>query len=334
MGALAHPCGNLRPRFPVDYFHAGQKAQDPRSLLPFRSRRRRAPARRNDEGTLPLRFAPGPTPMGDGGPVLPGLVGVRRGLRRAGGAQAHLGGSLEHALGRGAFVERRFRQDLGASRSAPRALPRDLGRRLEEHLADRARPRLGARHAVLRRRAVRALRVARRRKDVVAEPGPLGSSASREMDAGRRRPLPPHDPGRSIERRAPHRRDLDGRRLPLRRRRKDLAAAQPRRARRVLSRSAPGVRPVRPQDRAPPRPSGTALPPEPLGSLPVGRRGRHLEGRGQRRPVRLRLLHGHPPAGSRTRPTSCHCTPTVSAALPTAACACTARATPARRGSR
>ena len=59
-------------------------------------------------------------------------------------------------------MDRRLREDLVASRDAPRALSGERGRLAQEHLADHARPRRRSRHDLLRGRAFRALRVARR----------------------------------------------------------------------------------------------------------------------------------------------------------------------------
>jgi hypothetical protein len=108
--------------------------------------------------------------------------------------------------------------------------------------------------------------------------------------------VPAHGTRRPGRRRAPDRRKLHGRRLPLGRRRSDLAGQEPRRARRVPAGPAPGVRSVRPQDRPARGATRAVVSPEPLGPLSQRRRRRHLEGHRQRRALGLRVLHGHPPA--------------------------------------
>ena len=154
------------------------------------------------------------------------------------------------------------------------SFPEDTGTSLRADLADRPRPRRRAGHAVLRRRAGRALRVARRRRDLVAGAGPV--RPSRTARAGSRAaagsactpscPIP-RDP-RAHARRHLHRR----------------ASTAPRTAAHLAHRATsgvraeflpdkhPGVRPVRAQGGAASRAAGPAVPAEPLGPLPQRRR--------------------------------------------------------------
>ena len=104
--------------------------------------------------------------------------------------------------------------------------------------------------ALLRRRARRAVRVARRRRDLGARRGLWDHPHRAKWQPGGGG-LCLHTILADPEHREPHAgRDLDRRRLPHRRRRRHVAGAQPRRARRVPARQASRVRPVRAQGRA------------------------------------------------------------------------------------
>ena len=130
---------------------------------------------------------------------------------------------------------------------------------------------------------------------------PLESSASREVDAGWRRPLPAHGPGGPEPRGPHHRRELDRRRVPHRRRRRKLEGPQPGRPRGVFPGQVSRVRAVRPQGRPARRPARAPVPPESLGPVSERRRRRFVDGHRPRRAFRFRFLHGHPSRRPRHR---------------------------------
>ena len=101
----------------------------------------------------------------------------------------------------------------------------------------------------------------------------------------------------------PDRRDLDRRRLPDRRRRRVVVAAQRGHPGRVPPRgpAVPPVRPVRAQGGPAPVAAGAAVRPEPRRCLPLRRRGRVLGLDRRRAAVRLRLPHRGRPARPRHR---------------------------------
>ena len=104
------------------------------------------------------------------------------------------------------------------------ALPEGGDAALERIWVDRRRR--GRRHAVRRRRPGRPVREPRRRRDLGAEPHALGAPDAAGLAAGRRRAVPALDravAGRPGPARA---RDLRGRRLADRRRRRDVAPRQ------------------------------------------------------------------------------------------------------------
>ncbi len=161
--------------------------------------------------------------------------------------------------------------------------------RARADLGDRAgrgrRPRLRG------RRPGPALREPGRRPQLGAEPRPLGPPHPAGLESRRRRPLPPHD--RALARRpvAAAGRDLRGRRVALRRRRRDVAPLehghQPRVPARGRAREPdPALRPRRPALRRSPR---AALDAVPRRRLPLRRRGRALARRRRRTAVRLRV---------------------------------------------
>ena len=127
-----------------------------------------------------------PAPLGGGGPYFPGLVRLRAGLDGRDGRRRIWAGAVEHALGRRARVDRRLRQDVDRPRR-PRRFPEAAGASLKniwQIAPGRARR---ARHALLRRRAGGALRLARRGRDLALNGGsgtiPTGRSGSRAAAA-------------------------------------------------------------------------------------------------------------------------------------------------------
>src|SRR5262249_11861298 len=83
----------------------------------------------------------------------------------------------------------------------------------ETNLANRYRPRTGAREAVLRGRALRIVRVERRRTELVAGARIVQSSASAAMAARRRGDVSAHDHSRSSKHATNACCSLHGRRL-------------------------------------------------------------------------------------------------------------------------
>ena len=190
-----------------------------------------------------------------------------------------------------------FGEDVDDGETRQRALPRGHGAVAQAHLADRPGRDDEPERDVLRRRAGGAVRVARRGSDLVARPRPLRPPAPRR--AGSRAaaacactPCCPH-PARPE---ADARRHLHRRRLPHRRRRHDLAHRAPGRARASSSPTSTPSSASACTRWCATATGRTAVPAEPLGPLPQRRRGRQLEGRRQRRALRLRLRHGHPSA--------------------------------------
>ena len=127
-----------------------------------------------------------------------------------------------------------------------------------EDLAHRARPRGRGRTPLARRRARRALPHRRRRGDLGARRRHRPARDPRPLVPRRRRDVLPLDRAGSRRAGAHVRRHLGGRRLPHRRRRRDVDAGQPGYRRRLPPRSVPRAGPVRAQAARPSRadPSG------------------------------------------------------------------------------
>ena len=151
-------------------------------------------------------------------------------------------------------------------------------------------------HGLRRRRGRRAVPHHGRRQGVEGAARPARPRLGPEVAAGRRRDVPAHDPARPRRPAADLRRDLRGRRVPLRRRRRDLAADQPWPALGRHPRPGRGGRPLRAPDRHAPVSAGRAVHAEALGRH-AQRRRRRLLARDQRRPAeRLRLPDRGAPA--------------------------------------
>ena len=133
-------------------------------------------------------------------------------------------------------------------------------------------------------RAVRAVPVDRRRRDLHDGPLAVGPPAPRAVGRRLRRPGHPHRAAAPHRPAAGDRRDVDRRRLPHLRRRRHLGAGQPGHPGGLPARgrAVPRVRPVRAQGRPRPGEPGPALPAEPRRRLPQRRRRRT---RGRRSPT-------------------------------------------------
>ena len=156
-----------------------------------------------------------------------------------------------------------------------------------------------------------------------------------QLEPRRRRPLLPLDPARPVRPAAALHRDLGRRRLPQRRRRRDLGAEElGRRGRLLPGRHVPGGRPVRAQAARAPGAARAALAAEPLRRLPLRRPRRHLgAARGQRPAERASASRSRSTRPTPTRPTSSPRRARRTASPRTGGSASTGRATPARPGS-
>jgi hypothetical protein len=97
----------------------------------------------------------------------------------------------------------------------------------------------------------RVLQDDRRRRVVARAGGAAHARLGQALAAGRRRALPSHDPARSDERQPDRDRDLGRRRIPVRRRRRDVEADQQGAALRGHPGSERRGRPLRPSHREP-----------------------------------------------------------------------------------
>ena len=133
--------------------------------------------------------------------------------------------------------------------------------------------------------------------------GTAEASVAAAMEPRRRRPHPAFAGAASRGQGPDLGRHLGGRRLPHRRRRRDLGAAQPRHARRLPARGPElsGVRPVRAQSGDGARNARPALPAEPLRHVPQRRRRQELAEHRKRPALELRLPDGGASARSRHR---------------------------------
>ena len=283
-------------------------------------------------------FSSGPArrSLADGGAVLPGTLGLRRGLRRPRGTPAHLGRARRACTGGpsspGATTSERAgpgprRRSCGSpKRRRPRS--RTSGR------SRRAGP-TRARHALLRRRAVGPLRVEGRGRDVEPEHRPLEPPAPREVDAGRRRPLPAHGPRGPGAARAASRRELDRRRLPDDDGGGTLEGPQPAASARSFSRtSIPSSASASTRSSITPRQPGRLYLQNHWGLYRSDDGGDSWTRHRPRRALGLRFLHGHPSATTPTPSSSCRSTRTGSAARRKASSASTGRGTAAGHGRR
>ena len=219
----------------------------------------------------------------------------------AGRSQSHLRVAVERLVRSGHAALERRRQDLGAGRQQVRLRRRarhaPVVRRHAAPLGVQARvaPRAVAdrsRHGVRRRRGRRAVPVHRRRAELARAARPARPRLRLAVGAGRRRPVPAHDPARPDEPEAHVHRDLGGRRLPHRRRRRRRWKPI-NQGLRSAAHSRPGRRggPLRPPHRDAPVEPDRALHAEALGRHAQRRRRRSVA-RGERQPAdRFRLRH-------------------------------------------
>ena len=199
----------------------------------------------------------------------------------------------------------RRREDVGDGRQRVRVRRRPrhapVVRRHAAPVGVRARlaPRAvadGRGHGVRRRRGRGALPFDRRGPDVAGAVGAARSRDGRAVAARRRRALPAHDHHPPRRPAADVRRDLGGGRVPHGRRRRDVAADQPRAALARAAGRGPRGRPLRPPDRHEPVAARHAVHAEAL-ARDAQRRRRRLVAEGEREPaVRLRLPDRRPPA--------------------------------------
>ena len=302
-------------------------------LFPFATETRSCSSERSRDFCL-FGSRPGRRRWAMAGPFFPGSSVYGAAFDARTGARPL--GLLEHALGRGAFVERRFRQDLEASRSAPGALPRDTGAALKHvwQIAP-ARPRsptcftAGVEPAALFESRDGG-------QNVVAQPAASGViPIVRDWHAGRRRACAPTHRSWSIASARAHHR---GRSRP---------PASQRRRRTVVANGAQGAcapsscpTSTRSSASASTRSCGTRRVRTGIylqnhwGLYRIRRRGGVVEGRGQRRAVRLRLRHGDPSPRSRHRVHRAARVGRVPLHARRPPARSTARATPASRGSR
>ena len=271
-----------------------------------------------------------------GGPYFPGSAVYAMAYDARGGRHRIWAGPEQHALGRAAAVERRLRRGRWTNpEEANVKFPEGTGAALKQIWQIAPGPRGRARHALLRRRAGGALRLARRRRHVALDRRALEPSAARRTGsraaAGCACTRSCSIPRR--RNRIAHRR-LDRRHVRHRRRRRDLAAVEQGRARRLPARQVSGVRPVRAQGRAGEAPARPDVPAEPLGALSQRRSRRELDRHRQRRAVRFRVPDGHPSGGSGLRVDRAARIGRVPLHARRASCASIGRAMPARAGSR
>ncbi len=197
-------------------------------------------------------------------------------------------------------------------------------------------PRRPRRDSVRGWRSGRAVRESRRRRHLGAQSRAVGASDAAEVAAGRRRPVPALD--RHVARRAGSTRDSDlgGGDVANRRRRGELAEGQPGAHAALPARRHARGRggPLR-SPRAPLAGSARAdVHAVPRRRVPLGRRRRVVARHRPRPAVGLRLPARDRPGRPRLRVRDPARRPTPTASRPTAACACTRRATPEHPGRR
>ena len=229
-----------------------------------------------------------------------------------------------------------FTDDLArrVAAGARRRAAQGRRRRAQAHLGDRRRR--GRRPAVRRRRSRRAVREPRRRRDVGAQPRAVGAPDAAALAARLRRPVGALDRAVAGRPAAPRARDLRGRRLADRRRRRDVARTAtrgsspttcPRQARATAIDLC-----VHHLERAP-RAARAAVPAVSRRRLPLRRRGRVVD-RHRRRACRT--TSAFPSCSTRPIPTARTSSRSTTADRVTdgARRSSGRRATPARRGRR